>query len=64
MRSSPTVYFTTWFKTADVLSPETFARMALVKPDIQRVTVANSGHVPTLNEPEAAAAIDAFIRRF
>ena len=49
---------------SDVLSPETFARMALVKPDIQRVTVANSGHVPTLNEPEAAAAIDAFIRRF
>lgn len=49
---------------SDVLSPETFARMALVKPDIERVTVANSGHVPTLNEPEAAAAIDAFIRRF
>jgi len=38
-------------------SPETFERMALVKPDIERVTVANSGHVPTLNEPEAAAAI-------
>ncbi len=49
---------------SDVLSPETFARMALVKPDIERVTVPNSGHVPTLNEPEAAAAIDAFIRRF
>jgi len=49
---------------SDVLSPETFERMALVKPDIERVTVANSGHVPTLNEPEAAAAIDAFIRRF
>ena len=49
---------------SDVLSPETFERMALVKPDIERVTVANSGHVPTLNEPEAATAIDAFIRRF
>lgn len=49
---------------SDVLSPETFARMALVKPDLERVTVPNSGHVPTLNEPEAAAAIDAFIRRF
>jgi pimeloyl-ACP methyl ester carboxylesterase len=49
---------------SDVLSPETFARMAVVKPDLERVTVANSGHAPTMNEPEAAAAIDAFIRRF
>ena len=49
---------------SDVLSPETFQRMALVKPDLERVTVPNSGHAPTLNEPEAAAAIDAFIRRF
>jgi pimeloyl-ACP methyl ester carboxylesterase len=49
---------------SDMLSPETFARMALVKPDLEHVIVPNSGHVPTLNEPEAAAAIDAFIRRF
>ncbi len=49
---------------SDVLSPETFERMARVKPDLERVTVPNSGHAPTLNEPEAAAAIDAFIRRF
>jgi pimeloyl-ACP methyl ester carboxylesterase len=49
---------------SDVLSPETFERMALVKPDLLRVTVAESGHTPTFNEPDAAAAIDAFIRRF
>jgi pimeloyl-ACP methyl ester carboxylesterase len=49
---------------SDVLSAETFERMALAKPDLERVTVANSGHTPTLNEPEAAAAIDDFIRRF
>jgi pimeloyl-ACP methyl ester carboxylesterase len=49
---------------SDVLSVETFERMALAKPDLLRVTVANVGHAPTLNEPEAAAAIDAFIRRF
>jgi pimeloyl-ACP methyl ester carboxylesterase len=49
---------------SDVLSPETFERMALLNPDLERVTVPNSGHVPTLNEPEAASAIDAFIRRF
>jgi pimeloyl-ACP methyl ester carboxylesterase len=49
---------------SDVLSPETLQRMIRVKPDLEHVTVPNSGHTPTLNEPEAAAAIDAFIRRF
>lgn len=49
---------------SDVLSKETFERMALAKPDLVRVTVPGAGHTPTLNEPEAAAAIDAFIRRF
>lgn len=49
---------------SDVLSPATFDRMALAKPDLQRVTVANAGHAPTLNEPEAASAVDDFIRRF
>jgi pimeloyl-ACP methyl ester carboxylesterase len=49
---------------SDVLSVETFERMALAKPDLERVTVADAGHAPTFNEPEAAAAVDAFIRRF
>ena len=49
---------------SDVLSVETFERMALVKPDLQRVIVAHSGHAPILDEPDAAAAIDDFIRRF
>jgi pimeloyl-ACP methyl ester carboxylesterase len=49
---------------SDVLSPETFARMAVVKLDVERVIVPQSGHVPSLNELEAATAIDAFIRRF
>jgi len=48
---------------SDVLSAETFERMALAKPDLQRITVTNAGHAPTLNEPEAAA-VDDFIRRF
>ena len=48
---------------SDVLSAETFERMAVAKPDLQRVTVTNAGHAPTLNEPEAAA-VDDFIRRF
>lgn len=49
---------------SDVLSVETFDRMALAKSDLLRVTVPESGHAPTFNEPEAAAAIDEFIRRF
>lgn len=49
---------------SDMLSAETFERMALAKPDLERVTVANAGHAPTLSEPDAAAAVDAFIRRF
>jgi pimeloyl-ACP methyl ester carboxylesterase len=49
---------------SDMLSAQTFARMALAKPDLERVTVPDVGHAPTLNEPIAAAAIDAFIRRF
>lgn len=49
---------------SDVLSAETFERMALAKPDLLRVTVPGQGHAPTLNEPEAAAAVDDFIRRF
>ena len=48
---------------SDVLPAATFERMALAKPDLLRVTVANAGHAPTLNEPEAAA-VDDFIRRF
>jgi pimeloyl-ACP methyl ester carboxylesterase len=49
---------------SDVLSVETFERMALAKPDLVRVTVANCGHTPSLSEPDAAAAVDDFIRRF
>jgi len=49
---------------SDVLAADTFERMALAKPDLLRVSVSNAGHAPTLNEPEAAAAVDDFIRRF
>jgi pimeloyl-ACP methyl ester carboxylesterase len=49
---------------SDVLSTETFERMALAKPDLERVTVRHAGHTPTLSEPDAAAALDDFIRRF
>lgn len=46
---------------SDVLSPETFDRMAAEKPDLQRVTIPAVGHAPLLDEPAAVAAIDAFL---
>ncbi len=49
---------------SDVLSEGTFERMAQEKPDLQRVIVPDVGHVPALDEPEAAAAIHDFISRF
>ena len=48
-------------ETSDILSRETFDRMAREKPDLVRVEVRNRGHTPRLDEPEALAAIDAFL---
>ncbi|HZS82684.1 MAG TPA: alpha/beta hydrolase [Stellaceae bacterium] len=49
---------------SDVLSAEGLARMVAAKPDLEHVTVADVGHVPTLDEPEIAGPLDAFIDRF
>jgi pimeloyl-ACP methyl ester carboxylesterase len=49
---------------SDVLAADTFERMAQAKPDLLRLTVPGVGHAPTLDEPEAKAAIDAFLARF
>lgn len=46
---------------SDVLSQETFDRMAREKPDLERVIVAGRGHPPMLDEPESLAAIDGFL---
>jgi len=46
---------------SDVLSDETFARMAEVKPDLIRVTVPGVGHVPLLEHPQVEQAIDDFL---
>jgi pimeloyl-ACP methyl ester carboxylesterase len=40
--------------------PETFERMAAEHPNFTALTVANTGHVPSLWEPESQAAIDHF----
>lgn len=46
---------------SDLLSSETFERMAQIKPDLRRVTVAGRGHPPLLDEPECARALDEFL---
>jgi len=48
---------------SDVLSRETFERMAREKPDLERLTVSRRGHPPLLDEPECVAAIDGFLAR-
>jgi pimeloyl-ACP methyl ester carboxylesterase len=48
---------------SDVLSDETFARMAEVKPDLVRVTIPGVGHVPLLEHPRVEQAIDDFLAR-
>jgi pimeloyl-ACP methyl ester carboxylesterase len=47
---------------SDVLTEDVFHRMALEKPDLVCVTVPDVGHTPSLSEPEATEAIDAFLR--
>mgnify|MGYP002022249697 CR=1 FL=1 len=50
-------------ENSSVLSKKCFDRMAALKPDLARVTVAGTAHTPDLNEPEAETAIDDFLRR-
>lgn len=46
---------------SDLLSEETFGRMLESHPGMRAVTVANRGHAPMLDEPEAVTAIEAFL---
>jgi pimeloyl-ACP methyl ester carboxylesterase len=48
---------------SDILTVSTLERMQREKPDLERVTVGNRGHVPLLDEPEALTAIDHFLGR-
>jgi pimeloyl-ACP methyl ester carboxylesterase len=44
-----------------LLSEATAARMRALRPDMGFVSVAETGHCPTLEEPEVAPALDAFL---
>lgn len=46
---------------SDLLTPETVKQMAARNPAMRTVTVPRVGHAPTLDEPEARAAIDALL---
>jgi len=48
---------------SDVLAPATAQRMLGVLGDAELVTVPDVGHTPTLDEPEAVAAIDRLLTR-
>jgi pimeloyl-ACP methyl ester carboxylesterase len=48
-------------ENSDLLSAETVWKMKRAKPDLSIATVRGRGHVPFLDEPEAVAAIDAFL---
>ena len=46
---------------SDLLSADALEKMHSAVPDMKSVTVAGVGHAPTLDEPEAVAAIDRFL---
>jgi pimeloyl-ACP methyl ester carboxylesterase len=48
---------------SDLLSEQTVARMVEENPAMEAVTVPRVGHAPTLDEPEAQAAIDRLLAR-
>ncbi len=46
---------------SDILNRETLERMAVEHDGLKRIEVQRTGHTPSLNEPEAVQAIDAFL---
>jgi pimeloyl-ACP methyl ester carboxylesterase len=48
---------------SDLFSEETLTRMKAENPTLETVTVPRVGHAPTLDEPVAAEAIEAFLAR-
>jgi len=48
---------------SDLLTPETVAEMKRRKPDLISVEVPDVGHAPFITEPEAWAAVEAFLDR-
>ena len=49
---------------SDILSQDILDRMHARKPDLESLEVADRGHVPLLDEPDALDAIDRFVDRY
>jgi pimeloyl-ACP methyl ester carboxylesterase len=47
---------------SDIISPQILDAMAAHHPNLTVITIANRGHAPMLDEPDAVAAIDAFLK--
>lgn len=47
---------------SELMTAATLQEMAARRPGLDHVTIANRGHVPFLDEPEALAAIDEFLQ--
>ena len=47
-----------------LFAAETLSEMQRRHPQAKAVTIPETGHAPTLDEPEARAAIDAFLSEF
>lgn len=50
-------------ETSDILSTETVQEMVRRKPALTAVTIPGRGHAPTLGEPAARVAIEAFLEK-
>lgn len=50
-------------ENSDILTAETFDRMASALPKFTAVTIAGAGHTPSLGEAEARTAIDNFLEK-
>jgi pimeloyl-ACP methyl ester carboxylesterase len=48
---------------SDILSAATASEMAARVPTMELVTIPRTGHAPTLEEPEAVAAIERLLRK-
>ena len=48
---------------SDILAPATVKAMAKRHPGLATATIARTGHAPTLDDPEAVAAIDALLAK-
>lgn len=48
---------------SDLLSQQTAKKMLSRLPQLELTTISNRGHVPTLDEPEAITAIEAFVSK-